>query len=114
MGRLAEGHVWASRGTGCFFWRRSGWATKCLADCWLHALMFPVGHGSRSHLASLLVSTATSPCPSPFPMPWALFHRANRVGTLTVADPSRLPLCPPVSVSRTCRLFSPASLRGQL
>eukprot|EP00962_Isochrysis_galbana_P032209 scaffold10559_cov78-Isochrysis_galbana.AAC.1 len=23
-------------------------------------------------------------------------------------------LCPPVSVSRTCRLFSPASLRGQL
>eukprot|EP00962_Isochrysis_galbana_P051295 scaffold22677_cov105-Isochrysis_galbana.AAC.1 len=72
--------------------------------------MFPVGHGSRSHLASLLVPTATSPCPSPFPMPWALSHRANRDGTLTVADPSRLPLCPPVSVSRTCRLFSPASL----
>eukprot|EP00962_Isochrysis_galbana_P034803 scaffold11841_cov109-Isochrysis_galbana.AAC.2 len=43
-------------------------------------------------------------------MPWALSHRANRDGTLTVADPSRLPLCPPVSVSRTCRLFSPASL----
>eukprot|EP00962_Isochrysis_galbana_P024404 scaffold7482_cov151-Isochrysis_galbana.AAC.3 len=55
QGRLAEGHVWASRGTGCFFWRRSDWATKCLADCWLHALMFPVGHGSRSRLASLLV-----------------------------------------------------------
>eukprot|EP00962_Isochrysis_galbana_P055935 scaffold27752_cov101-Isochrysis_galbana.AAC.1 len=37
-------------------------------------------------------------------MPWALSHRASRVGTPTVADPSRLPLCPPVSVSRTCRL----------
>eukprot|EP00962_Isochrysis_galbana_P034472 scaffold11684_cov122-Isochrysis_galbana.AAC.3 len=48
--------------------------------------------------------------PSPFPMPWALSHRANRVGTLTVADPSRLPLCPPVSVSRTCRLSSLAYL----
>eukprot|EP00962_Isochrysis_galbana_P000829 scaffold239_cov107-Isochrysis_galbana.AAC.1 len=43
-------------------------------------------------------------------MPWALSHCANRVGTLTVADPSRLPLCPPVSVSRTCRLFSLAYL----
>eukprot|EP00962_Isochrysis_galbana_P030272 scaffold9792_cov121-Isochrysis_galbana.AAC.3 len=47
-------------------------------------------------------------------MPWALSHRANRVGTLTVADPSRLPLCPPVSVSRTCRLFSLAYLVGPI
>eukprot|EP00962_Isochrysis_galbana_P028857 scaffold9154_cov152-Isochrysis_galbana.AAC.2 len=38
MGRLVEGHVWASRGTGCFFWRRSDWATKCLADCWLRLM----------------------------------------------------------------------------
>eukprot|EP00962_Isochrysis_galbana_P053792 scaffold25305_cov99-Isochrysis_galbana.AAC.4 len=33
MGRLAEWHVRASRGTGCFFWRHWDWATECLADC---------------------------------------------------------------------------------
>eukprot|EP00962_Isochrysis_galbana_P032210 scaffold10559_cov78-Isochrysis_galbana.AAC.2 len=31
--RLAERYVWASRGTGRFFWRCSDWATECLADC---------------------------------------------------------------------------------
>eukprot|EP00962_Isochrysis_galbana_P053791 scaffold25305_cov99-Isochrysis_galbana.AAC.3 len=72
--------------------------------------MFPsVCHGSRPYLASFSPGAGRHfPCPSPFPLPHALSHRANRDSTLTVANSSRLPLCPSVSVSRTRRLSRPA------